>query len=149
MGYLLGTGMFFTYNSLLFFETVHIFVDEKRGSRREALDYEIELSLELEKELRLPVDVKLLNYAPLRFRYKVTKGEAVFSRDEDASAPSMNFLTVTNITAPIDSQLNMAIYVRELTEEEGNRLKRCLRKGKDPVGPSQSHYQNRYDLQMN
>lgn len=61
-----------------------VFVEEKRVSRKEALNYEIALSLELEKELRLPVDVKLLNYAPLSFRYEVTKGEVIFSRDEDA-----------------------------------------------------------------
>ncbi len=63
---------------------IAVFVDEKRVDRKEVLDYEISLSLELEKELRLPVDVKVLNYAPLSFRYEVTKGEVIFSRDEEA-----------------------------------------------------------------
>ncbi|MCS4541934.1 MAG: nucleotidyltransferase domain-containing protein [Euryarchaeota archaeon] len=63
---------------------IAVFVDEKRVSRKEALDYEISLSLELEKELRMPVDVKLLNYAPLSFKYEVTKGEVIFSRNEEA-----------------------------------------------------------------
>jgi hypothetical protein len=63
---------------------IAVFVDEKKVGRKEALDYEISLSLELEKELHLPVDVKVLNYAPLSFRYEVTKGEVIFSRDEEA-----------------------------------------------------------------
>ena len=63
---------------------IAVFVDEKKVGRKEALDYEISLSLELEKMLRLPVDVKVLNYAPLSFRYEVTRGKLVFSRDEGA-----------------------------------------------------------------
>ncbi|MFQ6137143.1 MAG: nucleotidyltransferase domain-containing protein [Candidatus Hydrothermarchaeales archaeon] len=62
---------------------IAVHIDEKGVSRKEALEYEIALSLELEKELHLPVDVKLLNYAPLSFRYDVTKGEVIFSRDEE------------------------------------------------------------------
>lgn len=63
---------------------IAVFVDEKRVSKEESLEYGIALSLELEKELHLPVDVKLLNYAPLSFKYEVTKGEVIFSRDEEA-----------------------------------------------------------------
>lgn len=62
---------------------VAVFVDEKKVSRKDVLDYEIGISLELEKNLHLPVDVKVLNYAPLTFRYEVTKGEVILSRDED------------------------------------------------------------------
>jgi hypothetical protein len=63
---------------------IAVFMDEKKVGIREALDYEISLSLEIEKMLRLPIDVKVLNYAPLSFRYEVTKGEVIFSRDEEA-----------------------------------------------------------------
>ncbi len=62
---------------------IAVFVDEKKIDRKDAMEYEISLSLELEKELHLPVDVKVLNYAPLSFRYEVTKGEVIFSRDEE------------------------------------------------------------------
>ncbi|MDP2767087.1 MAG: nucleotidyltransferase domain-containing protein [Candidatus Methanoperedens sp.] len=62
---------------------IGIFVDERRVSREEVLDYEIALSIELEKELHLPIEVKVLNYAPLSFKYEVTKGEVILSRDEE------------------------------------------------------------------
>lgn len=32
----------------------------------------------------LPMDVKILNHAPIAFRYEVTRGEVIFSRDEEA-----------------------------------------------------------------
>ncbi len=62
---------------------IAVFVDEKKIDRKDVIDYEISLSLELEKELHLPMDVKILNYAPLSFRYEVTKGEVIFSRNEE------------------------------------------------------------------
>lgn len=42
------------------------------------------LSSILEGKARLPIDVKILNHAPIAFRYEVTRREAIFSRDEDA-----------------------------------------------------------------
>ncbi|AIG98391.1 Nucleotidyltransferase domain protein [Archaeoglobus fulgidus DSM 8774] len=45
--------------------------------------YEVELGVELEKILGYPVDVRVLNSAPLTFRFKVIKdGLLLFSRDE-------------------------------------------------------------------
>jgi hypothetical protein len=44
-------------------------------------DYEISLSLRLEKELGLPIDVKILNDAPLSFRYHVSRGILFLDRD--------------------------------------------------------------------
>jgi len=45
--------------------------------------YEVKLGVELEKILGFPVDVRVLNSAPLTFRFKVIKdGLLLFSRDE-------------------------------------------------------------------
>ena len=45
--------------------------------------YEVELGVELEKILKFPVDVRVLNSAPLTFKFKVIKdGLLLFSRDE-------------------------------------------------------------------
>ncbi len=45
--------------------------------------YEIELEVELEETLKLPVDVRILNSAPLSFRFGVIKnGLILFSKDE-------------------------------------------------------------------
>jgi len=49
----------------------------------DTLDYEISVSLEIEKQIHFPIDVKVLNHAPLGFKYEVTKGELLFSRDEE------------------------------------------------------------------
>lgn len=47
----------------------------------------IDLGLELEKllplKVRLPVDVRLLNNAPLGFRYHAVRGRLLFERNED------------------------------------------------------------------
>ena len=47
-------------------------------------DYELSLSSILEDRIRLPIDVKILNHAPIAFRYEVTRGEVILSRDEEA-----------------------------------------------------------------
>ena len=46
------------------------------------VEYEISLSLRLEKTLGLPADVKILNRAPLSFRYHASRGMLLLSRDE-------------------------------------------------------------------
>ncbi|MCX9029528.1 MAG: nucleotidyltransferase domain-containing protein [Candidatus Methanoperedens sp.] len=53
------------------------------GIPEDFFDYELSLSSILEGRIRLPLDVKILNYAPLAFRYEVTRGEVIFSRDEE------------------------------------------------------------------
>ena len=49
----------------------------------DVLDYEISLSLELARAVNLPVDVKVIRYAPLGFKYEVIRSEVVFCRDDD------------------------------------------------------------------
>jgi predicted nucleotidyltransferase len=47
------------------------------------LGYEVDLPARLEAELRLPVDIHVLNSSPLPFRYQVvTSGKLLFSRNE-------------------------------------------------------------------
>jgi len=47
------------------------------------LRYVVDLSAELEVEVGLPVDLQVLNEAPLPFKYRVvTEGKLLFSRDE-------------------------------------------------------------------
>lgn len=54
-----------------------------QATRSDLVDFEISLSLQLEKQLRIPIDIKTLNFAPLSFRYHASKGTLIFSRDED------------------------------------------------------------------
>ena len=49
----------------------------------EPLRYILNLSAELEVKVGLPVDVQVLNEAPLPFKYRVmSEGKLLFSRDE-------------------------------------------------------------------
>ena len=48
------------------------------------LKYAIPLEMELEKKIGMPVDLQVLNNAPLRFKYSaVSKGELVIDRNRD------------------------------------------------------------------
>jgi predicted nucleotidyltransferase len=62
---------------------VGIYVDENRISTKQFMDYSINLSLELESALKkYPVDVAILNNAPLNLVFKITQGELLFIRNE-------------------------------------------------------------------
>lgn len=63
---------------------VAVWVDAARVPPEAAMDYEFALSAVLERHVRLPVDVQVLNHAPLGFRYAVTSGEPVQLRDPGA-----------------------------------------------------------------
>lgn len=45
--------------------------------------YAIEMAQAISREERIPVDVRVLNHAPLLFLYHVIKGRLIFERDED------------------------------------------------------------------
>jgi len=94
------------------FEDVDIglYLDEEDLRETEAVNFEIKYSLELEKIIRIPVDVKILNYAPLSFRYQVTCGYLLFSRDE---AKREEFLCRT-WSEYFDFQPLSRIYLKEL-----------------------------------
>lgn len=59
-----------------------LYLDEKILKKINPVDFEISLSLRLEKYLKVPVDVKILNCAPLSFRYHATRRYLLFSRDD-------------------------------------------------------------------
>lgn len=51
--------------------------------QKSASQYGLELAGELERRLSLPVDVRVLNFAPVSFLYHVLRGKIIFERDED------------------------------------------------------------------
>ena len=46
-------------------------------------DIAADLSQHLSSEVKLPVDVRILNAAPISFRFHVLRGECLLSRDDD------------------------------------------------------------------
>ncbi len=61
---------------------VAVYVDQSKVP--DAFDYEMDLSAELTMALHFPVDVRVLNDAPLGFQHSVLQGEAILVRDEEA-----------------------------------------------------------------
>jgi len=45
-----------------------------------------DLSASISDELKIPVDVRVLNYAPIPFRYHAIRGLLIFEKDQDRSS---------------------------------------------------------------
>lgn len=68
---------------------VAVYVNE---SVKNHLKYELSLAVELEKEIGMEVDVRVLNDAPPAFRYRAVRGKLLVSRDEEKR---LNFIERT------------------------------------------------------
>ena len=53
----------------------------------ESTSYGLALSQELSKKVRVPVDVRVLNFAPVLFVYHVIRGNLIFDRNEALRVP--------------------------------------------------------------
>lgn len=60
-----------------------VYLDPALAMATDIFDYEMSLSVELTRSLRFPVDVHVLNGAPLGFQHNVLQGEVLLLRDED------------------------------------------------------------------
>jgi predicted nucleotidyltransferase len=61
---------------------VAVWLDPTRLSRDERFRYALDLSVHLRVQLGCPVDVRVLNDAPLAFRYHALQGRPLVTRDE-------------------------------------------------------------------
>lgn len=62
---------------------IAIFLKNEMG-KKESLQYELGVERVAEEAVGYPVDVRVLNYAPLPFRFRVVQdGEVLFSSDDD------------------------------------------------------------------
>src|SRR2546422_2936220 len=62
---------------------VAIWLDPDRLSRDERFRYALDLSVHLQLQLGSPIDVRVLNDAPLAFRYHALQGRPLVVRDEE------------------------------------------------------------------
>jgi len=76
----------------LFFRDIDVGVYLKNISRKEAFNYELELGCEIESKIKIPVDLKIINFAPLYFQFHILQGKILFVKDEELWA---NFLDLT------------------------------------------------------
>ncbi len=65
---------------------IAVFLGEKSISPERQLDYQLDLIEELAPLVDYPLDVRVLNGAPLAFRYNVYRGQLLFTRDERLSS---------------------------------------------------------------
>lgn len=63
---------------------IALFVDRASVPYETELDYAFSLADELQKAISYPVDVRVINDAPLPFRYQVSRGIALLVRDRPA-----------------------------------------------------------------
>lgn len=62
---------------------VGIYLEPEFLEQTDAFDYEMDLSARLTLSLHVPVDVHIMNRAPLGFCHNVLRGELLFTRDEE------------------------------------------------------------------
>jgi len=63
---------------------IAVYVDERAVSGDEAIDYGLRISAQCEMETGItPLDIKVINHAPVGFQYYATKGIVLFSRNEE------------------------------------------------------------------
>jgi predicted nucleotidyltransferase len=62
---------------------VALYLERDHVAAHAPFDYEMRLSVELTQVLAFPVDVHVLNQAPLGFQYSVVGGELLLVRDAD------------------------------------------------------------------
>jgi len=48
------------------------------STKKRQLKLELKLERELEEKIKLPIDIRILNYSPLSFRYNVIKDGNLF-----------------------------------------------------------------------
>ncbi len=71
---------------------VGIYLDPQKIPGIDTLGYELELAVEMEGRVKpgeifkryVPIDIKVINEAPVTFRYSVSRGKMLFSKDENA-----------------------------------------------------------------
>ena len=65
------------------FHDIDVGVYVLKVEEKEAISYNLTLGQALSKEMQMPVDVRILNFAPVLFLYHVIRGNVVFDRDEE------------------------------------------------------------------
>jgi len=49
---------------------------------KDAISFSVELSGRLTRQMNYPVDIRILNFAPVPFRFEVVRGKRIYVRDE-------------------------------------------------------------------
>jgi predicted nucleotidyltransferase len=83
-GEILFAYLFGSFTGTLSIHDLDIGVYTADADRKTSTGYALDLAEELSQGLKLPVDVRVLNFAPLPFCYHVVRGELLYEKDEAA-----------------------------------------------------------------
>jgi predicted nucleotidyltransferase len=72
---------------------VGVFVDAAKLNGLDSFDFETRLSLELSRAAGLPVDLRVINSAPVGFQHSVLQGEVLVVRDEARLGDFIEFVS--------------------------------------------------------
>lgn len=67
----------------LAFHDIDVGVYLSEITEEESTNYSLILGQMLSKELQVPVDIRVLNFAPVSFLYEVIRGNLIFERNEE------------------------------------------------------------------
>ena len=85
--------VFGSFIDYLPFRDIDIGIYSNNFHKENQVNKEIEISLELEQLVQFPVDVHILNHAPLYFKFSVIHGELLLVKDEDYWADCVDIIT--------------------------------------------------------
>jgi len=69
---------------------IAIFLKENQIPKNDILKYELSLPLKIQSRIKFPIEVRVINYAPLAFQYYSTTGKLLSCCDDDKR---VDFLT--------------------------------------------------------
>lgn len=72
-----------SFNEGLAFHDIDVGVYISEITEGESTNYSLTLGQMLSKELQVPVDIRVLNFAPVSFLYEVIRGNLIFERNEE------------------------------------------------------------------
>jgi len=81
------------------------------GNKKEVLEYELGLERELECLIGLPFDVRIINNAPVTFRFNVIKNGVLLLEKDENIRSEFEFITIT--------EYHDFNYIREMYLREG------------------------------
>jgi len=82
-------GSFHDHSDNLAFRDIDIGIYTKDLDSKSALYYSLDLSQELTKSTQFPVEVRVINKAPIPFSFHVIQGELIVNNDDDKCSDFM------------------------------------------------------------
>ena len=83
---------------------IAIYVDE--GLVDDALRYQLRLSTKIEMAVRFPVDVLILNHAPMRLQYQAIRGRLLICKDDETRLRFVEQLLIDYLDyRPLEEQM--------------------------------------------